>query len=894
MCRVARRATFAARQTQLESRQGSSYADVHMTSPVSVSWLPRLPAAVLVFASCWVLTCREATAAGNPDEALAQLRAGEYGAALTTATAALSDAFEASETWHLIRMEALMATGQYPEALKAAEAALEFDLRSLRLKWAAREVLLANGESARAEPLAGGIQQMMTTRGGAYRDAASIVIYGKAMVELGHDPKVILDKIYAVARKLDPSAREPLLAVGELALLKNDAALAAKKYTEALKAFPGDPDVFYGLALAFAPSDRLVMAGHLEAALKANPNHLPSLLRLADHHIDKEQYHEAAALLDRVEKVNPHHPVLWAYRAVLAHLKNDPAAESAARAGALKFWPANPLPDHLIGRKLSQKYRFAEGAARQRQALNFSPDYLPAQSQLASDLLRLGEEEEGWKLAATVQEKDAYDVASYNLMTLRDAMTADFTTLENGDFTVRMKTSEAKIYGARVLELLGEARTKLGEKYGVEVTRPTIVEIFPQQKDFGVRTFGMPDNPGFLGVCFGRVVTAVSPAANRGRAINWESVLWHEFCHTVTLQATRNKMPRWLSEGISVYEERQADPSWGEHMDPDYREMILGGKLTPVPALSGAFLSPPSPLHLQFAYFQSSLVVEFIIERFGADALKAVLRDLGEGLPINDTLASRVAPLETLDRDFNQYARDLAGKMAPALNWDRPDPTLLLPGSEAALDAWAKDHPANYWMLLREANQWIDAKDWAAAKIPLRALLDRYPSQTGAGSAWVLLAAVHRELNETEAERAALTRYTALDDAAPEASLRLAALAADAGDWSMVERQARRSLAVNPLIAAPWRTLAAAAGKTGQTSLAIGAWRTLLQLDPPNPADLHYQIARLLHHSGAPEARREVLLALEETPRHRAALKLLQEMPPPAPTAAPATPPLPQ
>ena len=830
---------------------------------------------------CWaLLTVPLAWSAASPEEAVKLLRSGDYAAALSVANLALTDVFNGQEPWELVRLEALMASGQYPEALAAAQAALTTHPLSARLKWAAREIFLANGQADAARAIPPEIQEMLTRRGRGFNgDVPSIVIYGQALMEMGEDPKAILDKVYAAATKLDPQAREPLLAAGELALRKNDYALSAKKFQAALKVFPGDPDILHGLALSFASSDRKQMLNNLDAALKANANHVPALLLLADQRIDAEDYVEAREILDRISRINPNRAELHAYRAVLAHLKNDPAAESAARTAALKYWPANPLPDHLIGRKLSQKYRFAEGAARQRQALEFDPDYLPAQSQLASDLLRLGEEEEGWKLAATVQTNDAYDVPSFNLMTLRDAMTADFTTLKNEDFTVRMIASEATIYGPRVLELLGDARRKLGEKYGVVVVRPTIVEIFPQQKDFGVRTFGMPDNPGFLGVCFGRVVTAVSPAANRGQAINWEAVLWHEFCHTVTLQATHNKMPRWLSEGISVYEERQADPSWGEQMDPDYREKILSGKLTPIAAMSSAFLSPPSPQDLQFAYYQASLVVEHIVDRYPADAIKRVLSDLGAGITINEALAARVAPMDTLERDFTQYARDLAGKLGPALNWERPDSLLLLPGAELALAEWANTRPDNYWLLLRSAEDLMQAKQWAAAKVPLQNILDRCPSLTGSGSALALMAAVHRELKETEAERAILLRLTALEAAVPEANLRLASLAAETADWPLAERQAGRALAVNPLIAAPWRALAGAAEKTGKVSTAISAWKTLLQLSPANPAEVHFQLARLLQQSGSPEARRQVLMALEETPRHRAALKLLQEIP---------------
>ncbi len=93
--------------------------------------------------------------------------------------------------------------------------------------------------------------------------------------------------------------------------------------------------------------------------------------------------------------------------------------------------------------------------------------------------------------------------------------------------------------------------------------------------------------------------------------------MWHEFCHVVTLSKTHNKMPRWLSEGISVHEEGRADPAWGMALNPRFRAMILGDDLTPLSQLSSAFLAPKTPLHLQFAYFESALAVDFLVERFG-------------------------------------------------------------------------------------------------------------------------------------------------------------------------------------------------------------------------------------------------------------------------------------
>jgi tetratricopeptide (TPR) repeat protein len=590
--------------------------------------------------------------------------------------------------------------------------------------------------------------------------------------------------------------------------------------------------------------------------------------------IDREDYAGATELLNQLAEVNPAHPEMWAMRAVMAHLRNDKAEETRARANALKFWPGNPEPDHIIGRKLSQKYRFAEGAAAQRRALAVDPNFIPAKSQLSSDLLRLGDEDEGWKLAGSVNEADAYNVSIHNMLMLHDKMEAKFTTLETKDFRVRMDKKEAEIYGPRVLELLSEARKKLGEKYGVEVRRPTVVEIFPQQKDFGVRTFGMPDNPGYLGVCFGRVVTANSPAANT-HPVNWEAVLWHEFCHTVTLQATANRMPRWLSEGISVYEERQADPSWGEKMSPKYREMIQGDDLTPVGKLSGAFLAPKTNEHLMFAYYEASLVVEFIIEKFGDAALKAVLSDLAAGVTINDALGKRTVPMEKLEEEFKVYSIAKAAAFAPKADWTKPTPELLLPGSEEKLDAWSKSKPGNYWMLMRDAVRRIDDKDWPAALKVVNELISLVPGEGGSAGPLGLLAKIHRETGDAAAELSALLKLAALDAAVPEVNARAIELLKKAGDWKSVATQAKRWLAVNPLVAPPWLALAESSEKIGDTKSEINAWSTLLALDPADPSVVHFNLARALQKSGDGSARRHLLMALEENPRHRGALSLL-------------------
>jgi tetratricopeptide (TPR) repeat protein len=814
--------------------------------------------------------------AADPAEVQRGLLAGNYAAVIKQASGELRDGAGNTE-WSMLLIRALLTVGRNVEADTAMKEALGRDARNIRLRWLARDVAFANGRPEEAAARVDEVRRAVRDSTWMYRAPADLVVFGRAALMLGADPKEVLDKVYATAQKAEPKLRDVYLARADLALEKHDFALAARAYEEGLKQLPEDPDLLSGRGRAYAESDRPVALASLQAALKQNSRHVPTLLQIADHHITGEAYDEAAKVLEEILDINPVHPEAWAYRAVMAHLKNDLVGERFARERALGSWPKNPRVDSLIGEKLSAKYRFAEGAAYQRRARDFDPEYLPARAHLASDLLRLGDEKEGWALAQAVHEKDEYDVEAFNLVTLRETM-IKYASLANDDFVIRMAAPEVAVYGARVLALLRRAKATLAARYGIELANPTFIEIFADQRDFAVRTFGLPDVAGFLGVCFGRVVTANSPATSSSPT-NWEAVLWHEFCHVVTLQLTKNRMPRWLSEGISVYEERQANPAWGMRLNPGYREMILGKDLVPVGKLSAAFLAPKSPRHLQFAYLESSLVVEFIVARHGLDALRAILRELRDGAEINAALAKHTVPLDELETTFAAYAKERAEQMAPGMNWERPEAELFLEEGATELATFEKKHPDNYWALRAQAQRLGEKQQWAEALGPLRRLVELYPAQKGGESAYRPLVAALRSLNDRAGEREVLRKWAEVDDEATDGYLRLMELAAAESDWPTVTRNAERYLAVNPLVPAPYRYLAQAAAGAGDDSTAVVAWRTLIQLDVPERADAHYQLARLLHKRGDEVgARRQALLALEETPRYRAALQLLLEI----------------
>jgi tetratricopeptide (TPR) repeat protein len=813
--------------------------------------------------------------AAEIEDAWRLFNAGKYAECVTVADEEIASG-NYVEAWRRLKVEGELAQGDYDAALATVDEALSLYPGSIPLRLLAATVYQVNGQAARAATELDLIEQLAVNDPREYSSRESRVALGRFFLRRGADARQVLEIFFDPVVKAAPDYVEAHLATAELSLDKYDNALAAEVLQKAPDGAKESPRYYYLLARAYQQDDPQAAAAAIAAALKINPRHVPTLLLQVDGLIDSEQYDAASEVLDEIQEVNPREPLAWAYRAVLLHLENEPEREQASRQRALATWTDNPAVDHTIGRKLSDKYRFAEGAAHQRRSLAMDPTYQPARMQLAQDLLRLGEDDEGWRLASEVFDADGYNVVAHNLVQLQDSV-KDYRVLMTKSFRVRMEAREAAIYGARALALLERAKETLCEKYDVELDGAIAVEIFAQQKDFAVRTFGLPGADGFLGVCFGNVITANSPAALGDVSANWESVLWHEFCHVVTLRKSHNKMPRWLSEGISVYEERQENPTWGQTMTPESRQIIVGGEMPPVSQLSGSFLAPESPAALQFAYYQSSLVVEFLIERYGIDAIKQVLADLGAGMAIEESLVRNAAPLNRLDVDFEKFARMRAEQMAPELTWDKFD---LEPNADSdAVEAWLAEHPENFQGLVRLAQTLQREEKWRESLKPAKMLARLFPDNVGSGNAYVLLARAYRELDNSEGEREALEELASRSADALDAYDRLAEMAEADDDWAAVATNVQRTLAVDPLTATPHRRLARAAEELKRPAEAIDAYRALLEFDATDPADVHYRLATLMRERGdTVAARRHVLMAVEEAPRFLAAHRLLLEL----------------
>ncbi|MCA1962839.1 MAG: hypothetical protein LDL31_02700 [Prosthecobacter sp.] len=778
--------------------------------------------------------------------------------------------------WRILRLRALMNLGRELEARDEAELAVKTFPGHLELLMLQHENARRMGRADIAEKALQQVNNTAKARPAKDRSAADWVALGQAALALGADAKKVIQQYFQVAQKKDPKLASAYLAEGRLALEKNDPARAAEVFRAGIKACGDSADFRAGLALAFATGDREQSKENLKRTLEMNPNHTQALLTQAEGLISAEKFLDAAGLVQRVLTRRDNCPEAWALMAAITHLSAGDAAKfEAARTSGLALWDRNPAVDHTIGRVLSRAYRFAEGAKHQRRALEMDAAYLPAKVALCHDLLRLGEEEDAWKLAAEIRAKDGYNVQAHNVGKLEQQMRG-FTEKRFDDFILKMPARDWPIYGEEALALLREARTALTAKYGLELKRPVMVEFFDQQQDFAIRTFGSLGGQGLLGVCFGTVITMNSPGSLTHGRNNWQSTLWHEFCHVVTLTLTQNRMPRWLSEGISVHEEGLRHPAWGMPMDARFRRMILEEKkTTPLGQLSSAFLNAESDDDMMFAYYQSSQVVAWLLERYGMEKLQGILRSLAEGRRINEAIAAHTEPLEKLEPAFTAWLEAKARAFGSGADWEKPTPEQVNALDPDSLADFAQKNPKNLWAIRQQAQALIDDKKWSEILPLAEKLIALVPEDYSAESGWQLKAMALRKLKRDAEEEAVLRQIAEHETGAMPTFLRLIELDLPRQDWPQARLNAQRALALNPFLRQPQQALAESAEATGAQAEAVAAWQRLLILSPDTAATTHYRLARLLREKDEPQARRHLLDSLALAPRFREGLSLL-------------------
>ena len=718
-------------------------------------------------------------------------------------------------------------------------------------------------------------------------DATDLARAARALRALGRFHQA--NSMYRDAAAAVPNDPAINTAWGDLFLEKYNKREAVKSYQQVLEADPTYAPAVIGMAQAIAddnPPQAIELARH---ALEINPSSVDAHVFLARQAVDASHHDEARKALDRALAVNPSSLEAHAVLAAIAYVEDKQPDFEAEVGKTLAIAPNYGDVYRIAGEVAAHNSRFDEAVVLTRKALTVHPNDPHALADLGMHLLRTGDEPAARAAIEQSLDLDPFDdIVRKNLLSMMDRLDK-FTTLRDGDIILRMDSEEAPVLQEYALALAHQALTTLAARYEFTPRGPILIEIFSKHDDFAVRNVGLPGMIGALGACFGRVVTMDSPRVPTPTKFHWEATLWHELAHVITIQMSNQRVPRWLTEGISEWEEMQARKDWTRPGDAMFARVLNRGEDIKLKDFNESFQDPK---RISLAYYQASLLVEHLVTTFGDAGLRKLVRSFADGI---DTEAALKTTLNTnfdqLQAGFDQSLDRVFGPMRRALASDSGIPGTTGVNDQALasmpldkLRPYAADHPRSYraQMALGRAlataggpadiDEAMQAFERAAALIP---------SAHGKESPHAEMAALALKKQDRARAIAELQALVAVDFDDIDAARQLAALMQEAGvvDPAKVAPVYQRIVALDPFEADAHRMLGRMAMQINQPDTAAREFRAVLALGPVDQAAAHTDLAESYLKSGKrAEAKKQTLAALEIAPTYERAQALLLKL----------------
>ena len=787
--------------------------------------------------------------------------------------------------------EVLISTGRSDEALQILEKVVSAPQPPIRSQVQYGKLLKLRGRRQQAyhyfEKAIDQYNESLVFEG----EAIAMVAVAAWELESYHDA----NRLFREAAQVDPHNHEVQALWGELFLQKYNEKEAQKSFGIVLQRNRYYVPALVGIAKLLHGSNAKAA---LADALAVNEYSIPALLVLAEIALEDGQYNEALGLLNKILLINPESLKAHLLEAAIVYLKDNEKDFVRIRTEVERFSPGNGAFYADIAEILGRKYLFKEAVALARLAIQVDPEYWNGYTILGTNLLRIGQEEEGRIHLEYSFKKDPFNVLTENMLNVLDLL-AEFETRQNENFIVRMHHSEADLLWPYLQPLLNEAWDRLTHKYRFTPEGPVLIEIFHKNEDFAVRTIGLPYIGPLLAVCFGNVITMSSPVTLKaGNLANWKEILWHELVHVITLQMTNNRLPRWLSEGISVYEEHQGRPEWGREQEMDLVRAIEENRLFNLKKLNEGFSKAKSSEDLNFAYYQSSLVVEYIVETYRFEALLSLLQQYSSYQPM-ETIFQTVfqQPLDSFEELFFRWAEARAKELDVFVYRDdpndqltghghgirrnsfssqseRPDREAIMEVMRSRIKAQPRDFLAHFQLgiLLYQSESYDEAIEHL---ILAQKLLPQY---SGVPSPHQILAAIYQIQGNKEARLRELKKWVAFQQLAFQASYELAQAAYQDKNHDLATYYLERALDVNPYDEDVHKMLAEISLGQGDFPSAIREYQILVILDKTDPARAHTDLAKVFLKGGKKaEAKKTVLVALEIAPTYEPAQNILLE-----------------
>jgi tetratricopeptide (TPR) repeat protein len=659
---------------------------------------------------------------------------------------------------------------------------------------------------------------------------------------------------------------------GELFLEKHNNAEAAKSFQEAFKTDPEYGPALVGMARALLDENPPQAVAFAQRALKQNPNDANAHLVLARIAVYQDKKADVKASVEKVLDVNPKHLEALSMKAAMAYVEGRDADYQQAVAEALKIHPTYGEVHRTVGWITAHYYRFDEAVEHTRKAIALDRDNVRAVADLGEQLMRTGDERNARRNLEAAFRIDRWNVTTYNLLELLDTL-EPFDTITEGDMVIRLAPDESPVLKNYVPMLARESLAALTKTWEFTPKGPILIEMFPNHDDFAVRTLGLPGMIGALGACFGRVVTLDSPTARQPGTFNWGETLWHEMAHVITLQLSGNRLPRWLSEGTSVFEERRARPNWGRDMDIPFARALDRGQVIKIRDLNSGFTSAQT---ISFAYYQASLVVEHIVTAYGQRNLRALVMAYADGSDTETAIKKALGvDIDELQKGFDASLETRYAKLRRALATPDELKKENLTAEQIRVVATANPDSFVAQMTLGEA---LAGSNPDAAIAAFEKAAELIPHAPGEDSPYAAIAALAlKKGDKAKAARAleTLIGYSNTD----VASARQLVTLIDAKEPARMQTALKQVVAIDPFDGAAHSTLGRLELSGGDAAEAVRLFRVALASKPLDKASAHADLAEALLKAGQrDEARKQVLEALMIAPTFTRAQDLLLKL----------------
>ncbi len=665
---------------------------------------------------------------------------------------------------------------------------------------------------------------------------------------------------------------------GDLFLAAGNRKEALTSYQDAIKADAHWTPALIGAARALAEDNPDAALDLIKQALEVDANSVDADLFLASRAVDADHRDEANEAIQKALAVNPNSLEAHSLLAAMAYVGDDQKTFQAEVDKVLALAPHDGDVYRVAGEQAANHYRFDEAVTLTRKALEIDPKNPRSLADLGLHLLRTGDEPGARQALESAFALYPYDVVTFNLLGMMDTLDK-FATFRDGDIILKMSQDEAPALEPYVMALAHKALDTEAQKYRFTPKGPILIEMFEKHDDFAVRTLGLPGMIGALGATFGRVVTLDSPHAQTPGTFQWGATLWHELTHVITIQMSNQRVPRWLTEGVSVYEQRTGDPTWARPGAVEFAQLLEQGHTIKLTDLNAAFMSGET---ISLAYYESSLLVDYMVKTYGIDGLRNVLLAYGQGLDTDAALKSALGTsLAGMQAGFTRELNQQFGQLEQAFAGTGTDPAQLegmpLPMLRALADKQPGSYPVQMTLghALQEAGQLDDAmKAYERASTAV-------PVAIGGDSPHALMAAIALKQNDRARAIKELEALLSVDFDNVDAARELAKLMKEAGitDPARVRAVNERIVAVDPFDGDAHAVLGRLAMARGDAAAAEREFETVLTLKPADQAAAHTDLAESYFALGKPaDARKQTLAALEIAPTYQRAQDLLLKL----------------